>query len=221
MHRFSPPLCAPRGGTRQGEGAFGKMNLHLLAALVLLFEPVLALRVATFASSDVPGDNLHVGLAAESTHVFEGAYPTPCIEECIATPSCHGFVVTGQNCWFRGAFQADSPESLAASRVPAGDEYTLYVLYDDTASYVGLILLSCGMFVLCFSATLYFRITEAFARIPGTKQAAAPAAAVSVDDPTLSRSTRLLNYVSNSYVGQTASYVKQKVVGPSSSAELV
>ena len=194
-----------------------------LLLLLVLIEPALALKVVTYASSDVPGDNLQVetygGLAAEQTHVFEGSYPTPCIEECVATPTCHGFVVTGQNCWFRGAFF--TPENIAASRVPAGDEHTLYVLYDDTASSIGLVVLACGMFVLCFASTVYFKVTEMFEKIPDANPAGAPAAAPAADDPTLSRSARLYSYVSNSYIGQTASYVKQKVVGPSASAELV
>ena len=80
-------------------------------------------------------------------------------------------------------------------------EYTLYVLYDDTASSIGLVVLACGMFVLCFASTVYFKVTEMFEKIPDANPAGAPAAASAADDPTLSRSARLYSYVSNSYIG--------------------
>ena len=112
-------------------------------------------------AADLPGDNLVVEGAdspTELAHAYAGWWPQPCIDKCLATrvsSHCYGFVTVDNVCYFRGGLTGlqSSPEALAASRVPAGQEYTLYVIYPDMA-LVGLALLAIGCFILCFSASV-------------------------------------------------------------------
>jgi len=104
--------------------------------------------VDKFASTDVPGKDVDVlsgayTLYGGATHETESSFldddPQVCVNECLRTPWCHGFVTYGERCWYRGGLVTreglfGTPTALLASQVPASDDYTLYVLYRTEAS---------------------------------------------------------------------------------------
>ena len=108
-------------------------------------------RLEVFDSTDAPGKDIDV-LDSPDVVQFEGV-PQPCIDVCLHTPWCHGFVTVGDRCWFRGGlFTRDSlygsASALAASKLPASADYTLYVLHrTDTTRAI----LAAGVGALIFT----------------------------------------------------------------------
>ena len=112
------------------------------------------LTVDTFEGYNVEGFDLGVRTKDgdfETAHRFHGARAHACVNECLFTPYCHGFVTWGDQCWFRGGAAGSagaSGELLAANRVPA-EGYTLYVLYPTAFMWAaGALAIVCALVAL-------------------------------------------------------------------------
>lgn len=102
----------------------------LLSLLTSMLSYGSAYYIQSFPGFDIPGRDLVVSSfgGAEQQHQFVGFDPQACIDECVATASCHGVVTVGEKCWFRGGWLG--PRGLDMSRVPASSEYTVHIIYD-------------------------------------------------------------------------------------------
>ena len=74
-----------------------------------------------------------------------------CKSNCFADANCHGFVVYGQFCYFRGGLK-QGPDVLFKDRVPRAD-MTLYIMYGPHPNDP-IFMISCGAFLLLVVALI-------------------------------------------------------------------
>lgn len=203
----------------------GELGRQVVSSVAELEDGFLdkAARIDTYPGSDVPGKDISVYTQEKSWEAveqldFEGNYPHRCIATCLDTVWCYGVVTTSQKCWFRGGLVSGlkSAERVEGSLVPAGDDYTVYVLH-RASPLLGVALLVVPLLVLLCVCICVLK--KCCCKKPPPPEPAAPPPPPKPEPVTLSqRASASLNRIADQ-LGEAVAKGSSLVTSPSKKME--